>query len=113
MQEQWDAHALFFYDPAGSLLEFIARHTLSNTADGPSGVADILYASENGLRHYLDVLSFLGDERGIIIVSPPGRLWIPEFRKAGAMFPARIVLAGHGAARLTVPDAPFEIIGIE
>jgi catechol 2,3-dioxygenase-like lactoylglutathione lyase family enzyme len=126
----WNAHALFFYDPAGSLIELIARHTLPNAADGPFTATDILYASEIALRapdqmsaiatiretfgldHYLDGLSFLGDERGLIIVSPKDRLWIPEYRKAGATFPTRIVITGHGSARLTFPDAPFEIVGI-
>lgn len=126
----WDAHALFFYDPAGSLLELIARHTLPNASDGPFDTDDLLSISEIalrapdpgqaaalvreafGLRHYLDLPSFLGDEQGLIIFSPPGRLWIPEFRKAGATFPTRITLAGHGSARLTFPDAPFEIVGV-
>jgi catechol 2,3-dioxygenase-like lactoylglutathione lyase family enzyme len=126
----WDAHALFFYDPVGSLLELIARHTLPNAADGPFSTDDILYASEIalrapeqaaaiaairaafGLEHYLGGESFLGDERGLIIVSPKGRLWIPEYRKAGATFPTRIDLAGHGLARLTFPDAPFELVGV-
>jgi catechol 2,3-dioxygenase-like lactoylglutathione lyase family enzyme len=128
--DAWNAHALFFYDPAGSLLELIARHTLANAADGPFSSDDILYASEIALRapdqaaavarigaafgltNYQDVLSFLGDERGLIICSPPGRLWIPEFRKAGGLFPTRIELAGHGSARLVFPDAPFEIVGV-
>jgi hypothetical protein len=119
-----------FYDPAGSLIEIIAQHTLPNAVGGPFGVADILYASEIvlrspdqeatiakirstfGLDYYLDGPSFLGDERGLIIVSPKDRLWIPEFRKAGPTFPTRIVLAGHGAARLTFSDAPFEIVGV-
>jgi catechol 2,3-dioxygenase-like lactoylglutathione lyase family enzyme len=126
----WDAHALFFYDPAGSLLELIARHTLPNAAEGPFTPADILYASEIalkapdqavaaarireafGLTHYQDVLSFLGDEHGLLIASPKDRLWIPEFRKAGGTFPTRVTLAGHGTAHLVFPDAPFEIVGV-
>ena len=45
----WNAHAIFFYDPAGNVVEFIARHTLPNAADGPFSTSDILYISEIGL----------------------------------------------------------------
>ncbi len=128
--EAWNAHALYFYDPAGSLIELIARHSLPSAPDGPFGPGDILYASEIalrppdqqraiaairaafGLEHYLGQESFLGDEWGMLVVSPLGRLWIPEYRKAGATFPTRIGLAGHGTARLVFPDAPFEIVGL-
>lgn len=129
--DAWDAHALYFYDPAGSLLELIARHTLPTPATGPFGPDDLLYVSEIALRapdqvvaaerirgafgltHYQEQLAFLGDERGLLVLSPPGRLWIPEFRKAGITAPTRITLAGHGSARLVFPDAPFELIGAE
>lgn len=63
----WNAHAVYFFDPAGNILEFIARHNLKNAAPivrtlhasgGPQGAvdaaaaftpADILYASEIGI----------------------------------------------------------------
>ncbi|RIK42800.1 MAG: glyoxalase/bleomycin resistance/dioxygenase family protein [Chloroflexi bacterium] len=125
--EAWNAHALFFYDPAGSLLELIARHTLANATTGPFTSADILYVSEIALRgpsqeqtaarlretfgltHYQGQLSFLGDERGLLIASPPDRLWIPEFKKRGGTFPTQVTLAGHGTASLAFPDAPFVV----
>ncbi len=45
----WDAHSLFFYDPAGNVVEYIARHTLNNPAEGGFTVNDVLYISEIGL----------------------------------------------------------------
>ncbi len=42
----WNAHSIFFYDPAGNLLEFIARHDLQNGSDGTFSVDDILNISE-------------------------------------------------------------------
>ena len=42
----WNAHSVFFYDPAGNVVEYIARHDLKNAAPGGFGSADILYASE-------------------------------------------------------------------
>ena len=46
---RWNAHSVFFRDPAGNLLEYIARHDLNNQADGNFTPTDILYASEIGL----------------------------------------------------------------
>ena len=45
----WDAHALFFYDPAGNVVEYIARHPLNNRAEGDFSPKDVLYISEIGL----------------------------------------------------------------
>jgi len=44
-----DAHSVYFYDPAGNILEFIAHHPLKNGRPGNFDVEDILYASEIGL----------------------------------------------------------------
>lgn len=127
----WDAHSLFFYDPAGSLIELIARHTLPNATDHPFTVQDILYVSEIGLvppeqapvftairdafnlPTYQQPGSFLGDEYGIIIIVPHDRRWIPEFKKTGMLCPTYITLRGHGVRRLEFSDLPFTIEGIE
>ena len=45
----WNAHSIFFYDPAGNVVEFIARHTLSNYSNGKFSEKDILNISEIGL----------------------------------------------------------------
>lgn len=45
----WNAHSIFFFDPAGNVVEYIARHTLSNYAKGDFSIKDILYISEIGL----------------------------------------------------------------
>jgi hypothetical protein len=46
----WNAHSLFFFDPAFNIVEYIARHDLRNDARNPDVFAssDILYASEIG-----------------------------------------------------------------
>jgi hypothetical protein len=46
---RWNAHSIFFIDPAGNLVEYIARHDLHNAAGGDFTANDILYASEIGL----------------------------------------------------------------
>lgn len=45
----WNAHSLFFFDPALNLVELIARHDLSNDAKGAFTSSQILHASEIGL----------------------------------------------------------------
>lgn len=42
----WNAHSVFFFDPAGNVVEYIGRHDLPNATDGPFKTADILYVSE-------------------------------------------------------------------
>lgn len=45
----WNAHSIFFYDPAGNVVEYIARHTLPIQAKGRFSTNDILHLSEIGL----------------------------------------------------------------
>lgn len=92
----WNAHSLFFWDPAGNLLEYIARHDLKSTATGTFTTKDILYASEIGfvvedqsaiarqlhqdlgLEAYPKGVNFwwaMGDEQGLILCLPKGRVW--------------------------------------
>jgi len=49
--KHWNAHSVFFYDPADNLVEYIARHTIntSNNSKGFSVQKDILNISEIGL----------------------------------------------------------------
>ena len=45
----WDAHAIFFYDPAGNVVELIARHTLKDHQKGDFSMDDIHFVSEIAL----------------------------------------------------------------
>ncbi|MEM7050973.1 MAG: hypothetical protein AAF604_14990 [Acidobacteriota bacterium] len=45
----WNAHSVFFEDPAGNLLEHIARHDLDNASQKPFSGKSLLYISEIGL----------------------------------------------------------------
>jgi catechol-2,3-dioxygenase len=47
--KHWNAHAIFFYDPAGNVVEYIARHELDNASSNKFSVSDILCISEIGL----------------------------------------------------------------
>ena len=90
----WNAHSVFFWDPAGNIVEYIGRHTLKNAAKGPFTPADIHYASEIafiaddvpamaesieqhfGLPQYLQgsaAFRAIGDEHGLLLVFKRGR----------------------------------------
>ncbi len=124
-----NAHAFYFLDPSGNILEFIARHNLKNAASGTFSPKDILYASEIGLvvpdvpravedlhaRLGLSVLSdptpvftMVGDEHGMFIVVKTGRIWLGSPVPA-APFVTEVYLRGSGAARIELPDAPFHV----
>lgn len=98
--ESWNAHALYFWDPAGNVVEFIARNDLPIPDDkNPFTPADILSVSEIGLnapdpaalaatlmaqtgttyyRPPSPDFHPVGDEQGLLIIVPTGRLWFPE-----------------------------------
>ncbi len=88
----WNAHSVFYFDPAFNIVEYIARHDLKNDAPDPDffSTSDILYASEIGfvmerkdqpkataiiheklgLKGYKDPKESwwaMGDERGLIL----------------------------------------------
>ena len=45
----WNAHSVFFWDPAGNAVEYIARHDLDNARAAPFSAKSALYISEIGL----------------------------------------------------------------
>lgn len=93
----WNAHSVFFWDPAGNLLEYIARHDLHNESKGDFSTKDILYASEiafivddvdlfsNELKNSFELSEYkqgnaefraIGDEYGLLLVMKKGRVWM-------------------------------------
>ena len=101
--ENWNADAIYFYDPAGNIVEFIAHHNLSNASEKPfSGrsilsVCEIGYPAEN-VRLFSDCIkeelnvglwdgdeqnfAAVGDEEGLFIIVPVDRPWFPVGKKA-------------------------------
>ncbi len=105
--ESWNAHAVYFIDPGGNILEFIARHGLRNAAPGPFSERDILYVSEFGwvvedvgkaikqvrqglglhpFRPAADDFVALGDEHAMVIVVKAGRTWFATDSLPAARF---------------------------
>ena len=94
--QHWNAHSVFFWDPAGNLVEYIARHDLKNRTDGEFSSRDLLCASEIafivndtetiadeikssfGLNQYRggdENFRAIGDENGLLLVIKKGRVW--------------------------------------
>ncbi len=113
----WNAHAAYFRDPAGNVLELIARHDLPAGDDPrPFGPASLQRVSEVGLpvprvdeavdalarlglpRYSGDRRSFaaIGDVHGLLIVVPAGRAWFPTADVCGAVHPVELTLAEPG-----------------
>ncbi len=128
----WNAHSIFFWDPAGNLIEYIARHDLKNGAPRDFTAKDILYASEIafiaddvtntaleirkrlGLEQYRggdDHFRALGDEHGLLLVIYRGRRW--GYNQASArptsVFPTAAKIRGSRAEKYTVASYPYEI----
>lgn len=75
----WNAHSVFFWDPAGNILEYIGRHTMKNAAKGPFTPDDILYASE---------IAFVADDVPAIAEAIEDRFALPQYLQASAAFHA-------------------------
>lgn len=119
----WNAHAVYFEDPAGNVLELIARHDLPNADPAPFGPHSMLRIDEVGLptRDVAAVVAELGlrlgalpygrgsadfqavgDPRGLAIVVTAGRGWFPTGRPAG-LHGTRLTLRGGAAATFPLP----------
>ncbi len=125
----WNSHAVYFYDPAGSVVEFIARHNLPNASTGTFTARDILYVSEIGLvvndvpaavkalraKLGLDVyqdmaenFAPLGDEYGLFIVVKRGRTWLASDRRSD-VFSTTVTIQGERGQRHVVPGLPYTL----
>ena len=129
---KWNAHSVFFWDPAGNLLEYIARHTLKNARKGAFTPDDVLHASEiglmvddvkpaaEGIRHATGLSDYigmndhfhpLGDHHGLVILFNKGRNWRqPDgtTRPTGS-YPTEITLHSEFDRAYEVPGQPYRI----
>lgn len=129
----WNAHAFYFKDAAGNILEFIARHDLKNATDGTFDSDQILNVSEIGLP-VEDVITFadelctqmglslfrtsqagreftpVGDDNGLLILPVVGRLWLPTHNPGipASLLPVRVEL-NVGGREWVVRGVPYAI----
>jgi hypothetical protein len=128
----WNAHSIFFFDPASNVVEYIARHDLRNAAPGEFDSADILYASEiafvvdevgeaaaklkeiASVQQYRggdDQFTALGDEHGLLLVMKRGRVisFDAEQRKAVTVFATRASIRAATRRTFAFPAFPYEL----
>ncbi|RJG19138.1 VOC family protein [Paenibacillus thiaminolyticus] len=112
----WNAHSVYFEDPSGNIVEFIARHNLSNAISHPFGSGDIHGVSEVGVvanevfpfvRALNDMgvpnwraddegLTPVGDEHGLFIVAKTDREWYFSNQKQAQFYPVKVLVSGIG-----------------
>jgi len=130
---KWNAHSVFFLDPAGNLLEYIARHDLKNAAKGDFSAHDILYASEIGLvvddiprtvaaakarlnlgiyRDNSQSFASIGDEHALLVVVKRNRKWFPARKRSAKVFPVTATIRGAQKRNL-VMDKHHYAVAIE
>jgi catechol 2,3-dioxygenase-like lactoylglutathione lyase family enzyme len=126
----------YFPDPAGNVLEFIAREDLPAKAGEDFGPEDVLHISEIGLvvddvpsavlqlktRLGIEVYrdsSFedfaqLGDINGVLVLAKRGRLWAPDERQPAVASPVRLSILGALAQSITLDPYPYvlEIVAL-
>lgn len=130
--DNWDAHALYFYDPAGNILELIARHELPHTPTAPFSASSLLCISEVGLvtndvpatarmlqsqlgitvyrDSVSDMFTAIGDQYGLFIVVQCGREWFPDTGQPAVFAPLRAVVSVTAdGARHSIHGPPFSV----
>ncbi len=109
----WNAHSLYFKDPVGNIVEFIARHNLKNATDREFSARSILELSEIGVtvtdlqKWYVLVQKWLnfdlfwgnlknfaaiGHEKCLLISVPESRPWFPTEDVFSEINPMSIII---------------------
>jgi hypothetical protein len=128
----WNAHSVFFWDPAGNLVEYIARHDLKNSSDGEFSSKDLLCASEiafivqdtetvadeikssfklNQYRGGDENFRAIGDENGLLLVIKKGRVWESHtsISKTPGTFETAITIKADKGKKWEPLNYPFAI----
>ena len=109
----WHAKSVYFFDPAGNIVELISRFDLQNPSEGSFGAGQFLSISEIGLvlegqldeetsqlmekyslpffnkQPPLPQFKAIGDDEGLFIIVPRYRNWYPT-TKPSDIFPMEI-----------------------
>lgn len=132
--KSWNAHALYFKDPDGNVLECIARHNLDNASDKPFDSEGFLAVSEIGLstpdvlqtvaelQSQLDIPIYdgegsdqfcaMGDEAGLFIIVPNTRSWLPTTDKLATPMPVTVGSEQFGDHH-RFEDLPYMMIKLD
>src|SRR6266536_2298989 len=127
--ESWNAQSFYFYDPAGNVVEFIARYNLPMGESGAFGSHDLLNVSEIGLvvdnvfatiesiersvgvkvwKEKSDTFTAMGDDNGLFIVAKSGRIWLMTDKPA-EVHPFEMTIQGSASLHYKIADFPYHI----
>jgi catechol-2,3-dioxygenase len=127
----WNAHSVYFYDPAGNIVELIARHNLKNSSNEPFSAASLLNISEVGLpvdsvKEFvelakdklneklwwgnLETFAAIGDEEGLFIAVTTKRNWFPT-EKPCNISPLTVKLNKGNLPANLIEYSAYKIIG--
>lgn len=129
--DDWNADAVYARDPAGNIIELIARHELESSAATSWTGASMVNVSEIGVvvddvpatvrmiqartgssvyRGVVDQLfTPVGDEHGLLIVVQGGREWFPDTRVSAVPAPVRAVIESETGTRYELVGPPYRI----
>jgi hypothetical protein len=128
----WNAHSVFFLDPAGNVVEYIARHDLKNGDSSAFSWGDILYASEIGLivddvaataarltdlasmpqyRGGSDQFMAMGDEYGLLLVMKRGRIidFTSDPHNGVRVYRTGVTVRGAKPTKYQFADYPYQL----
>jgi hypothetical protein len=130
----WNAHSVFYLDPAGNVVEYIARHDLKNSAPGGFDSRDLRYVSEIGLivddvpstasvvkkvagvdqyRGGDENFMALGDEEGLLLIMKRGRIlnFNPSSdSKAARVFQTSVRVRGSEKSTYDFDSFPYKLV---
>jgi catechol-2,3-dioxygenase len=130
----WDADQFYFLDPAGNILELIARHTADTASNVAFSSESLLAVTEIGLaspdvpatvgwfhqtlhlepyKDHGDTFAPIGDESGLLIVVAQGREWFPDTRVEAEILPVEIVIEGEHHGEFDAPGLPCRVRVLE
>ena len=121
----WNARSVYFFDPAGNIVELIARTDLRNSTDAPFSPKQFISISEVGLvappaelktkadqllddfqvdyfskQPPLENFKAIGDDEGLFIIVPEHRNWYPTQDRVAIMAPLKIYFSARGRHHL-------------
>ncbi len=126
----WNAHSVYFYDPAGNIVELIARHDLNNASNEPFSAKSLLNISEVGMpvpdvkvfhdmlnekfgeklwSGNLETFAAMGDQEGLFIVVTPHRNWYPTDKPCN-IYPLKVKIESKNSAPAVLEQSQYKII---
>lgn len=131
VSSSWNSTSIYFYDPAGNIVELIVRHDLRNERDTSFHANHLLSISELGivvpdvvgvterLTRELSIHEYkgsvtenfaaLGSVEGLLILSEYDRVWLGS-NKPARYFKTEVQLEGVRTGSYTISDLPYFLV---